>query len=179
MRFGIVALIFSLTFGARCIAQTNSAMLAQAFDSLGKSQVQNEIFIPDHVNPRVVVLYAHGASESLSLISFAGGVAHTEWHLARLPYFMSVIDPTNLTVERSDNGIMILLHGCAPHLCGGQGLAGALVYSANQKQLYTVSASWESPPALTKYQYSLQGSAVTKLAITRLLKKMLQEEGYK
>lgn len=178
MKSSIAVFIVVLALASRSSGQTDASVLARAFDSLGKSQIQNAIFIADHANPRVVVLYTDGAKESLSVISLANGIARTEWHLSRLPDFMSVVDPANLEVKRTDSGPVILLHGCAPHLCGGRGLSGALAYVANENRMYTASANWEASTATTKFDYSAQEPTSNNMITRKLLEKMLQDEGY-
>jgi hypothetical protein len=91
---------------------------------------------------------------------------------------MKVIDPSNLRVVFTDDGPVILLHGCAPHLCGGNGLAGALTYVVNEHRMYTAYASWYNSTETGEIVYSPEDSAPGYQAQKKLLDDMLREEHY-
>ena len=160
--------------------QASSSSFAQAFNALGASQIDNEIMIPNPLMPKVAVLYyVKGSSgRSISLLSLDHGKVRTEWHLAQLPEFMEAIDPANLRIASTDDGLVISLHGCAPHLCGGKGLAGALIYVVNEHKMYTAFASWSSSTQTLKVVYSPEVSSPGDEAKKKLLDSMLRDEGY-
>ena len=108
----------------------------------------------------------------------AKGQVRTVWNLPQIPPFMSVIDPSHLSVTVSDDGPIISLHGCAPHLCGGEGLAGALTNVVNERRLYTAYASYDSSTKTTKFVYSPEDSTAEFEKQKKLLDGMLREERY-
>jgi hypothetical protein len=175
-------------FAALCIllltsqlsGQATSSSVAEVFNSLGASRIDNEIMIPDPLNPRIVVLYhSQDSGESLSLISLDHGNLRIEWHLTKLPEFMEVVSPADLEVTMTGNGPVIMLHGCARHLCGGEGLAGALTYVVNEHRLYSAYANWSSSTKTTQFVYSPDESGHPNETQKKLLDAMLRDEGYK
>ena len=126
MKTNILPIFLMILLASSVYGQASSSSFAQAFNALGASQIDNEIMIPNPLMPKVAVLYyVKGSSgRSISLLSLDHGKVRTEWHLAQLPEFMEAIDPANLRIASTDDGLVISLHGCAPHLCGGKGLAG-------------------------------------------------------
>ncbi len=178
MKSAVFAILICLVFAQLALGQVSPSSLAKVFDSLGTVQVQNEILILDVGEPKVVVLSQQGSRESISLYSLTDGNIRNLWHLAKLPDFMAAINPSNLRVVKTDNGPVILLHGCARHLCGGKGLAGALAYEVNAKRLYTVFASWSSQDETTKIVYSPEDSTPEFKAQKKLLDNMLRDENY-
>lgn len=179
MKSNVLAMLFILLLTLTASGQASSSSFAKAFESLGASRIDNEIMITDPMSPKVVVLfYAKGAGESLSLLSIANGNVITEWNLAKLPDFMSVTAPHNLSVLMTDDGPIISLHGCAPHLCGGKGLAGALTYVVDEHRLYTASASWSASATSAKFVYSPEDSTHGREIQKKLLDSMLRDEGY-
>ena len=176
MKSPILAALFALLLTSQLYGQATSSSFAEAFNSLGAPRIDNVIMIPDPLNPRVVVLYySLGPGESLSLMSLGHGSVHTEWHLAQLPEFMGVVSPANLRVIMTDDGPVISLHGCARHLCGGEGLAGALVYVVKERSMYSVYASWSSSTKTTKFIYSPEHPGE---AQKKLLDAMMRDESY-
>jgi hypothetical protein len=178
MKSNVIATLFILLLTSQAYGQATSSIFVKVFDSLGASRIDNEIMIIDARNPKVVVLFAKGSSESISLFSMVDGRARTVWHLAHLPEFMSVIDPANLRVVITDDGPIILLHGCARHLCGGKGLAGALTYVVNEQRMYTAFASWSNSTQTLKVVYSPEDSAHGYEIQKKLLDSMLRDEDY-
>lgn len=167
--------IFLMT--ASAVGQVNASLLAKAFGLLGSSRIDAAILVPHSDVPQLVVLSARRTGESLSLFSLTDGKVTRTWYLAHLPDFMSVIDPANLHVSLTDHGPVITLHGCAAHLCGSNGIAGALVYDINQHDPYTAYASWSSSARTTKFVYSTNTAHGHEIQL-KLLNEMLKDEGY-
>jgi hypothetical protein len=178
MKSNIFATLFILLLTSQAYGQASSSLFAKAIDSLEASRIDNEIMITDSTNPKVVVLFAKGSRESLSLLSMSHGKVRTEWYLAKLPDFMSVIAPADLRVVTTDDGPVILLHGCARHLCGGEGVAGALTYVVNKHQIYTLFANWSVSTKTAKFVYSPEDSTPGFEVQKKLLDSMLRDENY-
>jgi hypothetical protein len=180
MKSNIFATLFILLLPSQVSGQASSSSFAQAFNLLGASRIYNEIMIPDSLKPKVAVLYyvKGTAGGSIGLLSISHEKVRTEWHLAQLPKFMEVIDPANLRVVITDDGPIILLHGCAVHLCGGKGLAGALTYVVNEHQMYTAYASWSNSTKSSKIVYSSGDASLECQKQKKLLDDMLREEHY-
>jgi hypothetical protein len=172
----ILSMMFLFTFPA--FGQASPSLFAKAFISLGEVHIQNEIMITNSKHLGVVVLFKQSSGEGISLISMTDGQVRTIWHLAQLPAFMSVIDPSNLRVTTTEDGPVILLHGCALHLCGGKGLAGALTYVVNEHRVYTGFASWSSSTGTAKVVYSPHDATLRYEGQRKLLDSMLREEHY-
>lgn len=178
IRSTILLIALAIVASLRADGQTNAALLGKIFGSLGTSEIQNEIFVPGHPSSSLVILYFEGPNESIKLISIAGNQSHTTWYLRNVPRFMNVISPASLVVRRRGDSAFIMLHGCARHLCGGHGLAGALVYSMANHQLYTVAASWSDSTHATEYVYSPSVIDTRGNQIKQLLDALLRDEGY-
>ena len=174
----LLAIFFVSVLASSALGQANSSLFAKAFSSLGASRIDNEIMISDNGNPSVVVLSKQASGENLSLLSMTDGKLRTEWHLAQLPQFMATVDPTALRVTMTDDGPVISLHGCAAHLCGGKGLAGALTYVVNQHRMYTAFASWSDSENTAKIVYSSGDSTPISDNQKKFLDSMLREEKY-
>jgi len=180
MKPNISAILFVLLLTPQASGQAGSSLFAQAFDSLGASRIDNVIMIPDPLKPKVVVLfYRKGLDgESISLLSMSQGKVSKEWHLAQLPKSMGVIAPASLRVVTTDDGPVILAHGCAAHLCGGKGLAGALTYVINEHRMYTAYASWSNSTNTGRVVYSSEEATPAYRTQKKLLDEMLREENY-
>lgn len=181
MRSFTIAIVFMLgMFGAfRAYGETKGAALVGVFKSLSNAQIWNVVYIPEHPTSYVVILYeAHGPTESIKAFSVANKRAHTVWSLNSVPLFMGVIDPNDLHVVSTSAGPAVVLHGCAPHDCGGQGVAGAFVYLLDSHQYYTAYAVWSASTHKTKFRYSRHGAPTEPPFIKQILNKMLKKEGY-
>jgi hypothetical protein len=179
MKRNILAILFIVLVASRTYGQPSSSSFAQAFAALGASRIDNEVMITDPMSPKVVVLYyVKGSSESLTLLSMTHGRVRTEWRLKQLPEFMRVIAPSNLQVLLTEDGPVIVLHGCAPHLCGGKGLAGALTYVIKEHRMYSAYASWYNSTRTLDVVYSPEDPKLRSETQQKLLDSMLRDEGY-
>lgn len=157
----------------------SSSTIAGVFVRFGQATVLNEIFIlPDPVHPSIAVLLDEPAGESISIISLEHGEWRTAGHLPHVPDFMTTVDPRNFRVITTENGPIVSLHGCATHLCGGQGLAGALIYVINTNHLYTAYASYNSSTRATKFVYKPETPTSEFMAQKQYLDDMLRKENY-
>jgi hypothetical protein len=179
MKTAIFAIGCTLMAILPAFAQARSSLVAKAFSLLGESKILNAIMIYDWSNPAIVVMSLNGSKERLTLFSLAKGEVHVTWMLEPLPQFMAVAGPEHLEVVQTDTGPIITLHGCAAHLCGGQGLAGALAYDINDHRLYTAYASYNAPVVgKTTFVYSPEFSGSHHGEIKKLLDDMLRAEHY-
>jgi hypothetical protein len=149
----------------------SSSTFAGAFARFGQARVLNEIFIPDLGHPRIAVLLDERTRMSISIISLDNREWRSVWHLPQIQDFMAVIDPRNVRVLTTENGPIVLLHGCASHLCGGKGLAGALVYVINTNHLYTAYASYNGSTHTTEFVYTPESPTSESMAQKQYLMK--------
>ena len=147
------------------------------FSLLGESQIANEIMVLGYPSTHFVVLYIHGDAVSLDVLTVTGQEIRKTWHLANIPDFMPVIDPRQLIVVNTDEGPVVTLHGCARHLCGGKGLAGALIYYINANRLCTVMANFRNATGRSDIVYSSDKNDINDTD-KKLLAPMLHQEGY-
>jgi hypothetical protein len=117
---------------------------------------------------------------NISLMSIADGRIRTLWHLSQVPEFMAVLSPSELRIVSTADGPVIVLHGCARHLCGGEGLAGALTYAINERRMYTAYANaiWSDGKETVEIVYSPHEPGPKFEVQKRLLDGMLREENY-
>jgi hypothetical protein len=131
----------------------------------------------DPINPKLVVLVGKGSGEEIYVFSITGKQPRVIWHLPDLTASVEVIDPGSLQIRYTDDGPVITLHGCARHLCGGKGSAGALTYSIASGRMCSALASWNSLLNRADIRYSSPGDSLTDLEKS-FLDAMLREEGY-
>jgi hypothetical protein len=160
-----------------CFGQAQAAQFASSFASLDRSAIYNELMIVDPVAPKVVVLAGSGSGEEIYVFSLSKKQSRIAWHLSQFPSSVEVISPRNLQVRYTDAGPVITLHGCARHLCGGKGSAGAFTYSTASGKMCSALASWDDRANRANVSYSCPGGTLTDLE-KGLLDGMLREEGY-
>jgi hypothetical protein len=178
MRIRIVAIAFFFACGLPIFGQGRAAAFSDAFNQLGSSTIYNVVLVSEPANPGAVILNSKVGGFGLTLFSLAGQRSKVRWKLDKIPDYMSVIDPSKLRVVIGDQGPVILLHGCARHLCGGQGLAGALAYVMKADRMCSAYASWSSTTKTTSIVYEPPVSDDTCKWQVGLLNSMLRDEGY-
>jgi hypothetical protein len=175
--------ILSILFVCICIGashgygQAKAVQFANCFSALGSATIHNEFVIVDPGKPKIVVLAEEGAGEALYLFSLENGKSRVAWHLSKFPQSIEVIDPNNLQIKFTDDGPVITLHGCARHLCGGKGSAGALMYFIDKGKMCSAVANWDSRAKRANISYSSPSGPLTELE-KGLLDDMLKDEGY-
>jgi len=161
-----------------CFGQPQAPQFVQAFASLGQSNIDAVSMITEPgTPPMLVVLAARSSNEEIYLFSLSNKQSRVVWHLSPLPPSVEVINPINLKIEYTEAGPLITLHGCARHLCGGEGSAGAFTYSVATGKMCSALASWDSRTKRANIDYSCPGGKLTDLEKS-LLDKMMKEEHY-
>ena len=144
MKIRILAISLLFASALPIFGQGSASAFADAFNQLGRSTVYNGVVISEPAKPRIAILYGNSGGFGLALFSVVGEHSKEIWKLSKVPDYMSVLDPSNLRVTGGDEEPVILLHGCARHLCGGHGLAGAIAYVVNSGRMCSVYASWSA-----------------------------------
>jgi hypothetical protein len=160
-----------------CFAQARAGQFASSFGSLGRSTIYNELMIVDPIAPKVVVLAGHGTGEEIDVFSLSDNRSRIIWRLSEFPPSVEVIDPRDLQIKYTDAGPVITMHGCARHLCGGRGSAGAFTYFLTGKRMCSALANWDDRASRADFSYSCPGGMPTDQE-KGLLDGMLREEGY-
>ena len=178
MKTRILAIELLFASAIPIFGQGSASAFADAFNQLGKSTVYNIVVVSEPANPRIAILYGGSGGFGLALFSVVGDRSKATWKLGKVPDYMSVLDPANLRVTVGDEGPVILLHGCARHLCGGKGLAGAIAYDMDSGRMCSVYASWSSTAHTAKIVYEPEATSDGCKRQVELLNSMLRVEGY-
>jgi len=177
LALGCCVFVCMCIFADRCCAQAGAEQFANSFASLGSARVDNALMITVPLAPKLVVLTARGPHEEIYLFSLTKEQPRVIWHLSQFPPSVESISPRNLQIRYTDDGPVITLHGCARHLCGGKGSAGAFTYSVASGRMCSALASWDDRANRADFSYSCPGGTVTD-SEKGFLDGMLREEGY-
>lgn len=178
MKYKILTASLFLIVVQHVFAQADATSFVKAFKMLHRSKVEKAISFDDIVSPKLIVMYSQGQHTRVVMMSLENDRPRILWKLKNLPDFMAVHDSSDLKVIRTNNGPVIELHGCARHLCGGDGVAGAFTYSVDTRQFCTAMANTIKNKDSVTFSYGPPGVEERCRGSRPLLNQLLRKEGY-